>query len=109
MVGVIRDKTTDRKENYATVAILRDEAQGRDFIELSLNSKDQASYSIVGEFNNTATGNLLVYKHFDAKGKDTSYTFTRDENSEILEGVRVINDGATQITFKLTYVKLAPK
>lgn len=109
MLGVIRDKTTDRKENYATVAILRDEAQGRDFIELSLNSKNQASYSIVGEFNTTATGNLLVYKHFDSKGKDTSYTFTRDENSEILEGVRVINEGAAQITFKLTYVKLAPK
>lgn len=109
ILGTLREKITDRKENYATVAILRDESNGREFIELSLDSKDKASYSIIGEFNTTASGNLLVYKHFDAKGKDTSYTFTRDENAEILEGVRVINEGAMQITFKLTYVKIAPK
>ena len=82
---------------------------GGNFIELSLNKKDLTSYSIIGEFKPASAGGILVYKHYDSKGKDTTYTFTRDENSEILEGIRVDNEGVTQVTYKLTYVKLSPQ
>lgn len=105
-----KEKTTDRKENYAKVAILRDmEDTGRDYIELSLDKDDLTSYSIVGEFSTAAGGNILVYKHLEAKGKSTSFTFTTDKNSDILEGIRVDNEGNTTVTYKLTYVKLSPQ
>lgn len=109
LTGVVREKTTDRKENYATVAILREQGKARDYIELSLNKKNLPSYSVVGEFNAAATGGILVYKHFEPKNKTTSYTFTRDENSDVLEGVCVKNEGNTQVTYKLMYVKLTQK
>ncbi len=109
LLGEEREKTTDRKENYATVAILQEDQKGGDLIELSLNKKGLTSYSIIGEFKSAAAGGILVYKHYDPKGKDTSYTFTRDETSEILEGVRVENEGGKQVTYKLVYVKLNPQ
>lgn len=109
LFGVTKERTTDRKENYAKVAILKEKSKGRDYIELSLINKDLASYSIVGEFNVTAGGNILVYKHFDFKGNDTSYTFAIGENFELLEGILVENDGKTQVTYRLTYIKLVPK
>jgi|GEM_PF-3839690 len=43
------------------------------------------------------------------KNKKTSYTFTTDKTADILEGVRVENEGNTTIIYKLTYVKLFPK
>jgi hypothetical protein len=105
LLGEMREKTTDRKDNYATVAILKESEDSNDYIELSLNKEGQASYSIIGEFN-PASGNLLLYNHFDAKGKDTRFTFTQDEKAELLEGIRVDDEGGKQITYKLTYVKL---
>lgn len=108
MTGAPREKTTDRKENYARVAILREKEGGKDYIELSLNKDDQTSYSIIGEFKQASSGNLFVYTHYDPKSKDTSFTFTRDETGDLLEGVRVENSGNTQVTYKLTYVKLKP-
>ncbi len=107
LLGEPKEKITDRKENYATVAILRDQG-GSGYIELSLNKQDQTSYSIIGEFQETKTGSILVYKHFVPKEKDTSFTFTWDEKGELLEGIRVDNEGGTQVTYKLTYVKLKP-
>lgn len=108
LVGTPKEKTTDRKENYARVAILRENNGGKDYIELSLNKADQTSYSIIGEFKQAASGNIFVYSHYDPKGKDTAFTFTRDESGDLLEGVRVENSGGTEITYKLTYVKLKP-
>jgi hypothetical protein len=107
--GAPKEKTTDRRENYARVAILREKEGGKDYIELSLNKDDQTSYSIIGEFKQANTGNLFVYTHYEPKGKDNTFTFTRDEAGDMLEGVRVDNSGSTQITYKLTYVKLKPK
>lgn len=107
LVGVVKEKTTDRKENYARIAILR-EKHSNEFIELSLDKDGQASYSIVGKFKQAASGNIFVYTHFDPKGKDASFTFTRENSGDILEGVRVDNEGSTEITYKLTYVKLKP-
>jgi len=108
LIGEEKEKTTDRKENYATVAILRENADGGNYIELSLNRKELTSYSIIGEFKK-ASGNLLVYRHFDPKGKeDASFTFTADEKGDLLDGIRVDDEGGKQVTYKLTYVKLKP-
>ena len=105
-----KEKIKDRKENYAQVAILRDIGEtGRDFIELSLDKEFQPSYSIVGEFVTTTSGNLLMYKHLDPKNKNTTFTFTTDEKGDILEGVRVENEGNSTITYRLSYVKTYPK
>lgn len=108
LTGVLKEKTTDRKENYARVAILREKEGGKDYIELSLNKDDQTSYSIIGEFKQASSGNLFVYTHYQPKEKDSSFTFTRDETGDLLEGVMVETSGSTQITYKLTYVKLKP-
>lgn len=103
-----REKTTDRKENYAKVAILIDPGDtGKDFIELSLDKEDLPSYSVVGEFSMAAGGNMLIYKHLDPKGKNRSFTFTADAKGELLEGISVEKDGNATITYKLTYVKVA--
>ncbi|MBL7852548.1 MAG: hypothetical protein JNN04_16705 [Cyclobacteriaceae bacterium] len=107
LIGVVKEKTTDRKENYARVAILREKG-GKDYIELSLNKDAQTSYSIIGEFKQAASGNIFVYTHYSPKGEHSSFTFSRDESGDILEGVRVDNEGGTEITYKLTYVKLKP-
>lgn len=101
-------KTTDQKDNYAKVAIIRDpEGTGREYIEVSLDKENLTSYSIIGEFNTTEGGSILVYKHMEGKGKSTSFNFTTEKISDILEGVRVENDGGTVITYRLTYVKLS--
>lgn len=107
--GTEKEKITDRKENYAQVAILRDlEEGGREYLELSLDEVLRPSYSVVGEFTIATNGNILLYKHL-AGSKSSSYTFTTDKAADILEGVRVENEGNTTITYKLTYVKLFPK
>jgi hypothetical protein len=108
LTGAPKEKTTDRKENYARVAILHEKEGGKDYIELSLNKKDQASYSIIGDFKQASSGNLFVYTHYEPKGNNSSFTFTRDETGDMLEGVRVENSGNKQITYKLTYVRLKP-
>ena len=106
----MKEKVTDRKENYAKIAILHDGENGRDYIELALDKQGLSSYSIIGEFNAITNGNILIYMHYDRKGKNNAaFTFTHDESHEILEGIRVDNEGNSQITYKLTYVKLSPK
>jgi hypothetical protein len=105
-----KEKTTDRKDNYAVVAIIKDPGDnGRDYIEISLDKESMPTYSVIGEFTTTTSGNLMVYKHLDAKNKNSTYNFTYDDTGEILEGVRVVNDGNQTITYKLTYVKTFPK
>ena len=103
-----KEKVTDRRENYAKVAIIRDErGSGRELIEIALPKENHATYSIIGEFNTTEGGSLLLYKHMEGNGKSSSYTFTTDTNSDILEGIRVENEGSSTVTYKLTYVKLS--
>ncbi len=103
-----KEKTKDRRENYAKVAILHDPGStSREYIEISLDKEVPYSYSIVGEFNSSESGSLLFYKHMEGKGKSTSFTFTVEKNSDILEGIRVDSEGSTTVTYKLTYVKLS--
>jgi hypothetical protein len=111
MGGEDIDKVTDRKENYATVAIIRDPNSGsREYMELLLDKDFAFSLSVVGEFSGMADGNVLVYKHFENKGKNVeTYTFAFDGDKGILEGIRTENKGNATITYKLSYLKILPK
>jgi hypothetical protein len=105
-----KETTVQRKENYSKVAILRDPGKAsREYIEISMDKDYQVSYSVVGEFTKATDGSLLVYKHFEPKGKSVSYNFVYDQTSDVLEGVRTENSGGFTYTYKLTYLKLLPK
>ena len=105
-----KEKIVERKENYSEVAIIRDRANaGREYLEVPLDKDYVPSHSIRGEFTGMTEGNILVYKHFESRGRIVSYTFTFDKARDILEGVRTENDGSFTITYKLTYLKLFPK
>jgi hypothetical protein len=105
-----KEKVTDRKENYSKVAIIRDNSEaGREFIEIVIDKDFQTSYPVYGEFSAMAESNLLLYKHFDSKGRASSFTFTYDKIKDVLEGVRTDNSNNKTITYKLTYIKIGPK
>ncbi|MEJ0029701.1 MAG: hypothetical protein WDO15_04745 [Bacteroidota bacterium] len=105
-----KERITDRRENYSKIAIIRDNSEaGREFIEIVLDKEYQSSYPVYGEFSTMAESNLMLYKHFDSKARSSSYTFTYDKSKDVLEGVRTDNANNKTITYKLTYVKLAPK
>lgn len=105
-----KEKVTDRKENYSKVAIIRDNSEaGREYIEIVIDKEYQTSYPVYGEFSALAESNLLLYKHFDSRGRSTSFTFTYDKIKDVLEGVRTDNSNNKTITYKLTYIKISPK
>lgn len=104
-----QQRVVERKENYATVAILRDHTSGREFMEISLEKEKQASYSVRGEFTGMNDRNIMIYKHFEPKGKSLTYTFSFDKDRDMLEGVRTEVNGKTEYTYKLVYLKLQPK
>ena len=109
--GEEKEKVTDRKENYAKVAIIRDPNNAsREYMELLLNQDYAVSLSVIGEFSSMSDANILVYKHFENKGKShETYTFTYDSDKGILEGIRTENTANAVITSKLTYMKILPK
>jgi hypothetical protein len=103
-------KVVDRKENFGRVAIFSDQGKSaRDFFEVPLTDSRQLSHSIRGEFIKAAEGNILIYKHFEPRKKVLTYTFTYDEEKNLLEGIRTENNGNAVITYTLTYIKLFPK
>ncbi len=105
-----KEKIVERKENYSEVAIIRDRTNAaREYLEVPLDKDYLPSYSVRGEFTGMTEGNILVYKHFESRGRIVSYTFTYDKARDILEGVRTENDGAFTVTYKLTYLRLFPK
>lgn len=105
-----KEKVVERKENYSKVAIIRDAANpNREYLEVPLDKDFLPTYSIRGEFTNVSDGNIMVYKHFESRGRVFSYTFSYDQQRDMLEGVRTENDGSFTITYKLTYLKLLPK
>jgi hypothetical protein len=105
-----KEKIVDRDENFSKVAIIQDSQHpGREYLEVPLDKDFLPSYSIRGEFTGLSDGNILVYKHFEPRGKIVSYTFSYDQARDILEGVRKENNGSFEFTYKLTYLKLAPK
>ena len=105
-----KEKEVDRKENYAQVAVIRDNARNnREYIEIPVDKNYLPSYSIRGELTTLSEGNVLVLKHFEPKGKILMYSFAYDQEKEILEGIRTETNGGTTYTYKLTFAKLYPK
>lgn len=103
-----KERVVERKENYATVAILRDQQGKREFMEISLEKERQPSYPVRGEFTAMNDSNIMIYKHFESKGKSTTYTFSFDKDRDMLEGVRTEVLGKIEFTYKLVYLKLQP-
>jgi hypothetical protein len=104
-----RERVLVRKENYSKVAILKERAgSGREYIQISLDKEKQPSYSIRGEFTGMTEANILVYTHFESRDERITYTFTYDRTRELLEGIRTEMKGQSEITYKLTYIKLSP-
>lgn len=106
-----KEKVTDRRENYAKVAIIRDPNNAsREYMELLLDKEYAISLSVIGEFSGMSDANILVYKHFENKGRSyETYTFTYDSDKGVLEGIRTENTANAVITYKLTYLKILPK
>lgn len=104
-----KEKVVTRDENYQKVAIIRDPKSGREYVEIPLGDTPYPSYDIRGEFTSMSEGNILVYKHFESRGRSSSYTFTYDKGRDILEGIRTEKNGNFEYTYKLTYLKLSPK
>jgi hypothetical protein len=106
-----KERTVTRKDNYAKVAILRDwPGSNTEYVEISLHEKNAARYPIVAELNGLSEGGGFIYKHFEPKGKVMSFTFLYDQSKpDILEGVYTLNERNSEVTYKLTYVKVYPK
>jgi hypothetical protein len=105
-----KEKVAERKENYMQVVLLKDtDGANREYIEIPLDKKYLPSYSVRGEFSSMADANILIYKHFESRGKVSSYTFTYDRTKELLEGIRKENNGQFEYTYQLTYVKIQAK
>jgi hypothetical protein len=105
-----KEKVIERRENFTKVAIIHDQrSANREFLEISLDKVYLPSYSVVGEFSSAAEANLLVYKHFESRGRFNTYTFSYDRQRDLLEGVRTENNGKFVYTYQLTYLKLSPK
>ena len=104
-----KERVIERQENYQEVAIIRDyENPNREYVEVPLNKKYLPSYSIRGEFMKVPDANLLIYKHYESRGKSESYTFAFDQSKDILEGIRKDNNKMAEYTYTLTYVRLNP-
>jgi hypothetical protein len=107
---VEKEKVLQRKENYSKVAIIRDTGDpNREYLEISLDNEFLPSYSVRGEFTSMTEANILIYKHLEARGQSSTYTFTYDRSRDILEGVRTENKNQAEYTYTLTYIKLHPK
>src|SRR6478752_1603972 len=66
-----KERTVFQKDNYAQVAVIRDNARNnREYIEVPIDKNYMPSYSVRGEFTKLAEGNILVLKHFEPKGKE---------------------------------------
>ncbi len=105
-----KEKVMDRKENYSKVVIFKDrDNSNRDYFEVPIDKAKLPSYSIRGEFSRISEGNILVYKHFEPRGKVLNYTFTYDSQKDMLEGIRTEAKGSQTIIYQLSYLKLLPK
>lgn len=109
--SVERERTLERKDNYARVAILKDwPGSNTEYVAVSLEEKNAPRYPIVAELNELAEGGGFIYRHFEPKGKVLTFTFLYDKSKpDILEGVYTETKNDVEITYKLTYVKVYPK
>lgn len=104
-----REKIIARKDNYAKVVIMKDsEHPNREYLEVSLGSKVPGKYPVVGEFSSLSEGRAFVYKHYEPKQPNISYSFVLSE-FDILDGVLTEVVRRKTITYKLSYLKIYPK
>jgi hypothetical protein len=104
-----REKVVLRRDNYAKVVIMKDsENLHREYLEVSLASKDPGKYPVVGEFSSLSEGQAFVYKHYEPKSDIISYSFVLSE-FDILDGVLTKVVRRKTITYKLSYLKIYPK
>lgn len=104
-----REKIIARKDNYAKVVIMKDsEHPNREYLEVSLASKVPGKYPVVGEFSSLAEGKAFVYKHYEPKQPNISYSFVLSE-FDILDGILTEVVRRKTITYKLSYLKIYPK
>lgn len=104
-----REKIIARKDNYAKVVIMKDsEHPNREYLEVSLASKVPGKYPVVGEFSSLSEGRAFVYKHYEPKQPNISYSFVLSE-FDILDGVLTEVVRRKTITYKLSYLKIYPK
>jgi hypothetical protein len=105
-----RERVVDRKNNYATVAILKDwPGSTTEYVEISLHGDNTSSYPIISEINSLAGEQGYIFNHVDKKGGKMPFTFTADHNHDVLEGVYTEKSGNKEITYKLSYLKTYPK
>jgi hypothetical protein len=106
-----KERTVTRKDNYAKVAILKDwPGSNTEYVEISLHEKGAAKYPIVAELSPLSEGGGFLYKHFEPRGKTMSFIFLYDQSKpDILEGVYTLNEKNSEVTYKLTYLKIYPQ
>ena len=106
-----KEKTLDQKDNYAVVAIISDGSKNsRDYIEVPIDKDNLISYPIRGELTTSTDGNVLMFKHFEPKGKILSYSLVYDRQKNMIEGIRTeTSSGGAIYTYKITFQKVLPK
>lgn len=105
-----KERTIDQRDNYAMVAIVRDNSKNsREYVEVPIDRDNLFSYPVRGEITAASDGNILVLKHFEPKGKILTYTLAYDYDKNIIEGIRTESSGNTTRTYKIVYLKLYPK
>jgi hypothetical protein len=106
----VKEKVVDRKDNYASVAIMRDwEGSENEFIEVSLVQKGAPEFPIVATLTTLSEERGFLSKHIEPDGEVLTFTFTYHGDSDILEGVYTRSSGGSTITYTLTYLKTYPK
>lgn len=107
--GRERERVVNRKDNYATVAILKDwPGSTKEYVEVSLNSTNAPEYPIVGEVTVLADNAGYLFKHFEPDGAHMTFTFTR-ENPDLLQGAYSFQHRKAMITYRLSYMKIYPQ
>lgn len=104
-----KEKVVARKDNYAKVVIIKDtENSKRDYMEVSLDSRQPGRYPVVGEFTTLADGEAFVYKHYEPETQGISFSFVLSE-FDLLDGILTKVVKRKTITYKLSYLKVYPK
>jgi hypothetical protein len=105
-----RERTMDKRNHYATVAIIRNwPGASSEFVEIALTGNTPTSYPIISEISSLSAEQGFIVNHRDRKGKVTPFTFTRDPEGDVLEGVYTEVQGNATITWKLSYLRTYPK
>lgn len=110
LFGPSRERIVDKRNNYATVAILRNwPGATTEYVEISLTNNNATAYPIISEISSLADEQGFIFNHLEHKGKRMPFTFRLDETGDLLEGVYTEVKRGTTITYKLSYLRTYPK